>query len=495
MLRAGPAGLIPPAIWLCLIVLAGCGAPARAPVVPSARLELRSCSVQGSPAEAQCGTYQVFEDRAARTGRTIPLNVVVLPALAAHPAPDPIFVLTGGPGQGAASGVTDDVVELFQPMRSERAIVFVDQRGTGESHPLPCRLVDDGAENAFRELLPVDRIRACRQILERAADLRLYTTPIAMDDLDEVRSALGYAEINLYGVSYGSLAALQYLRQHPAHVRSVALGGVATPAQRLPLHFAAAAQAALDHLVADCGADDACRRAFPDLRGDVARALARFDAGPVTFDLPGVGGQPPQRTSMARPIFAERLRLLLYSVRSARRVPLVVHRAADGDWVPFARASSPPLTGRSPSFAMGMYLTVTCSESVLTITEQDIVRESRGTFVGEDRTRAHVRACQEWPRGSIPADFYAPITSAVPVLMLSGELDAATPGHYAAAALRSLPNGRQILIANLAHEYSGDCARDLVAEFVARGSARELDTRCIAALRRPPFVTQAAGSG
>jgi len=144
---------------------------------------------------------------------------------------------------------------------------------------------------------------------------------------------------------------------------------------------------------------------------------------------------------------------------------------------------------------MGMYLTVTCSESVLTITEQDIVRESRGTFVGEDRTRAHVRACQEWPRGSIPADFYAPITSAVPVLMLSGELDAATPGHYAAAALRSLPNGRQILIANLAHEYSGDCARDLVAEFVARGSARELDTRCIAALRRPPFVTQAAGSG
>src|SRR5262249_4546728 len=160
------------AIWLCLIVLAGCGAPARAPVVPSPRLELRSCSVQGSPAEAQCGTYQVFEDRAARAGRTIPLNVVVLPALAAHPAPDPIFVLTGGPGRGAGSGGPAGVVEPFQPMRSERAIVFVDQRGTGESHPLPCRLVDDGAENAFRELLPVDRIRACRQILERAADLR-----------------------------------------------------------------------------------------------------------------------------------------------------------------------------------------------------------------------------------------------------------------------------------------------------------------------------------
>ena len=217
--------------------------------------------------------------------------------------------------------------------------------------------------------------------------------------------------------------------------------------------------------------------------------LAGFASGPVTFDLPGAAGGTAERISMPRAVFAERLRLMLYNLRSASRVPLVLHRAAQGDWVPFARATSPALTGLSPTFAMGMYLTVTCSESVAVISDDDIVRGSRGSFVGEDRTRVHVRACAEWPRGSIPAAFHEPVASPVPVLMLSGELDAATPAHYAAAAARSLPNSRQVLIRNAAHWYFDDCLRDLVAEFVARGSARELDTRCVEQIRRPPFVT------
>lgn len=101
-----------------------------------------------------------------------------------------------------------------------------------------------------------------------------------------------------------------------------------------------------------------------------------------------------------------------------------------------------------------------------------------------------MRACQEWPRGCIPAGFYAPVASPVPVLMLSGQLDAATPAHFGSAATRSLPNRRRILIRNAAHWYFDDCLRDLVSVFVARGSARDLDTRCVEALRRPPFVTQ-----
>jgi pimeloyl-ACP methyl ester carboxylesterase len=478
----------------CTLALA-CSTPAPAPreaVATRPTLNLAPCAVAKSTTDARCGTYPVFEDRAAKTGRVISLNILVLPALTESPVPDPIFVLAGGPGLGAASGVTRDVVEYFGPMRSQRDVVFVDQRGTGESHRLQCRLVPGGsaAQNSFGDLLPADRIRACRHTLETIADLRLYTTPIAMDDLDEVRDALGYATINLYGVSYGSLAALQYLRQHPARVRSLSLAGVATPAQKLPLHFVAGAQAALDHAIADCAADEACHRAFPDLRTDVTTAFAQFSTGPVTFDLPSAAGHGPERVSMSRAVFAERLRLMLYNLRSARRVPLVLHRAAQRDWVPFAQATSPTLIGVSPAFAMGMYLTVTCSESVAVITEDDVVRESRGSFVGEDRVRVHMRACQEWPRGRIPAGFYAPVASPVPVLMLSGQVDAATPAHFGGAAARSLPNSRQILIRNAAHWYFDDCLRDLVSDFVVRGSARDLDTRCIEALRRPPFVTQ-----
>jgi pimeloyl-ACP methyl ester carboxylesterase len=478
---------------LAVIGAVACATPTpREAIAPRPTVQLTPCPVPNSTTDARCGTYPVFEDRVAKSGRTISLNILVLPALTESAAPDPIFVLAGGPGQGAASGVTREVVEYFRPMRSRRDVVFVDQRGTGASHPLQCGLAVGGsaAQSGFGDLLPADRIRACRQALEPIADLRLYTTPIAMDDLDEVRDALGYTTINVYGVSYGSLAAMQYLRQHPARVRSLALAGVATPAQKLPLQFVAGAQAALDHAIADCAGDEACQRAFPDLRTDVAAVFAQLDAGPVTFDLPGPAGQGSERVRMSRAVFAERLRLMLYTLRSARRVPLVLHRAARGDWAPFARATSPTLTGGSAAFAMGMYLTVTCSESVAAISEDDIVREARGSFVGEDRVRVHMRACQEWPRGRIPDGFYAPVTSPAPVLMLSGELDAATPAHFAGAAARSLPNSRQILIRNAAHWYFEDCLRDLMADFIAKGSARELDARCVETLRRPPFVTQ-----
>jgi pimeloyl-ACP methyl ester carboxylesterase len=311
-----------------------------------------------------------------------------------------------------------------------------------------------------------------------------------MDDLDDVRAALGYRTINVYGVSYGALAALQYLRQHPDRVRALALAGVGTPDQKQPLQFAQGAQAALDRLVGDCAATPECRQAFPDLAADLRAVLDRFAAGPVSFDLPAAGGAEAARVRLSRTVFAEHLRLRLYNVRSASRVPLVVRQAARDDWAPFARATSLALRGVSPALALGMYFSVTCSETVAVISEADIVDGSRGSFVGEDRTRVHVEACREWPRGAVPAEFYRPVVSQAPVLMLSGEVDPATPARFATAAARTLPNSRQVLVPNGAHEYFADCLRDLVAEFIDRGSARDLDTRCVAELRRPPFVTR-----
>jgi pimeloyl-ACP methyl ester carboxylesterase len=227
----------------------------------------------------------------------------------------------------------------------------------------------------------------------------------------------------IYGVSYGAQAALQYLRQYPAHVRSVVVAGVATPAAKQPLNFAKAAHHAMNTLIEDCASDVACHGAFPKLNAEFAAVLATFDRGPVTFELLNPASTVKEPVSMSRGVFVERLRLMLYDLDGASRVPLVIHRAARGDWAPFATFSP----GGATSGVSAMYLTVTCSETVSRITEEDIVRESRDTFVGEYRTRTHVRACQEWPRGEIPPSYYEPVRSGVPVLMLSGELDAATP--------------------------------------------------------------------
>src|SRR5262249_10709630 len=242
---------------------AACATPAPRPVTPPA-LVVVPCRVSRAATGARCATVEVFEDRAARVGRTIPIKIMVLPALSERPRPDPIVVLAGGPGLAAASSVSGEVARFFRPMRERRDIVFVDQRGTGDSHGLRCDVSPaSGGRIRFGELLPLDRIRDCRERLEKIADLRLYTTPIAMDDVDDVRAALGYTRINLFGVSYASLAALQYLRQHPDRVRSVTLAGVATPEQKLPLHFAAGAPAAPDRGLAARAAHRAPRGAFP----------------------------------------------------------------------------------------------------------------------------------------------------------------------------------------------------------------------------------------
>jgi pimeloyl-ACP methyl ester carboxylesterase len=175
-----------------------------------ASLELATCAVPGTAEPARCGTLQVFEDRAAARGRKIPLKIVLFPAKSGRPEPDPLFILAGGPGQSATefAGV---LIRDFAFAHERRAIVFVDQRGTGGSNPLQCPLGGSFDEIVQSVAVGVDAdlpaVRACRAELERRADLRFYTTPFAMDDLDDVRKALGYERINLWAASYGTRGA------------------------------------------------------------------------------------------------------------------------------------------------------------------------------------------------------------------------------------------------------------------------------------------------
>src|SRR5262245_58786116 len=186
---------------------------------------LQACEIEGLESKALCGRYEVFEDRAAKRGRKIGLNMVVLPALAPKAAPDPIFFIAGGPGQSAASLAGLLGGGPLAKHRQERDLVFLDQRGTGESGPLNCDLFADDAdvESYFEDMFPAKQVRACRDQLEKRADLSKYTTSLAIADLDDVRRALGYGKINLYGGSYRTTVALAYMRQYPAQVRTVVL--------------------------------------------------------------------------------------------------------------------------------------------------------------------------------------------------------------------------------------------------------------------------------
>jgi pimeloyl-ACP methyl ester carboxylesterase len=426
----------------------------------------------------RCGSYEVFENRQERSGRKIKLHIVMAPSFSMQPQPDPVFVIVGGPGGSAAelAGRTPQ----FDKLRARRDIVFVDQRGTGLSNGLQCDLYGNTIQGHFTELFPVDAVRRCRDTLAKSADLAMYTTPIAMDDLDEVRRAMGYSKINLYGVSYGTWAAMEYLRTHADSVRTATLAGTASVGAKFPLQFAKGAQSALEDLFRDCAADESCNARFPDLRNEFETILKTLRERTAEFQIEG------ESVSLTYHAFTERLRLMLYDLGSASRVPVVIHAAASGNWIPFAAAVLNRSRQTSP-LAAGMYFTVSCSESVPTITDADIERESSGTFVGDFRTRVHQRACAEWPRATIPPEFYQPLRTDVPVLMLAGDLDPATPPQFAREAAKTLPNGRVVRIRNAAHGYGSNCLQEIVEGFVTAGSAKELDSSCVESMRRPPF--------
>jgi len=453
---------------------------------------LRTCRFPNHPGELLCGKYEVYENRAARAGRTITLNVLIVPALTPVPAPDPVFFLAGGPGQGAARIARAGEDRLMRELRGERDLVFIDQRGTGDSNRLGCSISGDRdrLQNYFLEVFDVEAVGACRRTFERNADLRFYTTPIAMDDMEDIRRAMGYDKINLYAVSYGTVGALDYIRRYPDRVRSAVLAGVATPEAKLPLQFAQGAQRAMEKLIADCDVDVTCRSAFPHLNDDFAVALTAFTRGPVRFELTPPQSRSKQPVTLSRGVFTERLRLMLNDHSTARLIPLLIHRAAHGDWQPFGSVTVRPAVVSAYTLALGTYLTITCSESVSFISPAELADRTAGTFLGDYRVQRHRSACAGWPRGDIPSKYFLPVESSVPVLMLSGDIDPATPKEFGKSAAARLTNSRQVLLHNTPHSYTSACARALTVEFIAKGSAENLDATCAERIRRPRFLTE-----
>lgn len=431
------------------------------------------------------GTYTVFENRAAATGRTLELDVVVVHARAAEPAPDPIFFLAGGPGQDATS-LVDDWIDA--PMRRERDVVLVSQRGTGGSMRLACAYGEDTDLQAYLgPMLVPETFRACRAELAARADLTQYSTAIAMDDLDEVRAAFGYGKINLFGGSYGTRAALVYMRQHAETVRCASLEGVAPLAFTNPLFHAREAQAALDAILAECAADPACHAAFPELRQELEDVLSGLAKEPVSASVAHPDTGERAEVLLSRADFAEALRVLMYYLPTSRRVPLLVHRAAQGDFEPFATAAIASNSGLRRVVAFGMLLCVTCSEDVARIDPASIARETDGTFLGDARVRAQMAVCADWPRSRLPEGFAEPVRVDVPTLVISGTIDPVTSPRWGEEAARHLPRALH-LVARGAHGIDDPCIDGIREAFIDQPDVEALDTSCVEAMKLPPFV-------
>jgi pimeloyl-ACP methyl ester carboxylesterase len=453
------------------------------------KIDLPSCTVDGVEGGARCGTYEVFEDRQAHSGRRIPLKIIVLPALGPERQPDPLFVFAGGPGQAA----TDNVkffAKTFAQVRRARDIVLVDQRGTGGSNGLNCDLYGSSVQDHLRDLLPIEAIRHCAEEWQSRANLRFYTSEIAMADIDEVRAALGYDRINIFGTSYGTRAAQVFMRAFPDRVRSVIMKGV-TPIT-LPLTNAMArdAQRSLDLCFEDCAADAACNSAFPKLKEEFGRVWERLKPG-VEVELPTGEGEKKERVTISHAAAAPTLRTLLQSVESAAELPRLIHQAAQDDFVPLAKAALSVRRGFSKAVSVGVFLLISSIEDVAISDAKEIARSSTGTFLGDYYFGQLQRAAAVFPSREMPADYRAPVRSEIPTLLISGFVDPATPPSGAEEVAKHLPNSRHVVARYGSHAYGGmsPCMDNIMAEFIARGSAETLDTGCVEQIRRPPFAT------
>src|SRR5688572_25271995 len=465
--------------WIAGIAALGASA------VGVARAQGAPCRVAGLEEQVRCGTVEVPENRTTTGGRMISLRVVILPSRAAAGAPrQALFYLVGGPGL-AASTLADLVAATHATTRATHDIVLVDQRGTGGSNALRCNLYGDSGVLAtyLSDQFPVDSVRACAARLARRADLAQYTTANAADDLEAVRLWLDVPRIDLDASAYSTRVALDYVARYSPHVRSLVLQGAIPQDVSLARTAARDAQNALDRVIADCAADPFCRTSFPALRRELSTLLARLDRGPLTVRVEHPRSEDSVTVALTRDVFADRLRIMLYSTRLSRRIPIVLHRAHEGDWTPFVTLAYELSRVVFDQLDAGAHLSAAC------VDDMSPSSDTRGTFLGDYRLRMYREACAAWPHARAP-DNRGAVTASVLVLHIAGALDPVTPPRFAEAVARGTPNARVVVVPGMAHAGVDPCVEGIVAQFVRLGSLQGVDTGCVTATKAPPFITR-----
>ena len=456
------------------------------PAVHAAEVErplaLASCRFADLMRAARCGVLSVPENPDKPHGRRLPISVAVIPATRTPARPDPIVVLQGGPGEDSISSAAY-FAQRFAPLLEDRDLVLIDQRGTGKSGALSCMLYSSADPAvSLRDVFPIAAIKRCARQLQARADLTQYTFDRFADDLEQVRRKLGYGAVNLYAGSFGTRAAQVYMRGYPAGVRTAYLGSAVPMDAVSPLPFAKTAESALELLFGACSADAACHAAYPKLREEFRDIMRRLDSGTVRVAIPEGGGS----ALLDRGRVAEWMRSKLYRPKSATMLPGMIHRAYAGDWDPIVKDLLSDAREADPAFSFGLFFSITCSEDVAFIREQDIAPATRGTFLGDYRVRQQQAACKEWPTRKLPKDYRAPITSAVPTLFVSGEADGGTPLWFADHVAAGFSNRLQVIVKGQGHTEWSDCLALLHRQLVLGGSVSGLNPSC-PEVPRPPF--------
>ena len=471
ILGANPAWSAPPLQW------------------SECRLEhpLRLNSVQ-----AQCSQLSVPENRDDPASNHIELKVARVAALNRRKLASPLFLLAGGPGQSAIAMYVS-VAPAFARINRNHDIVLLDQRGTGASSPMQCEFPQDWTDEANTQAAIRAATKACLGKLGNR--VRFYTTAAAVQDLEEARRALGYERIDLYGASYGTRVAQEYMRSYGAQVEAVVLDGVTDPQRPIGPDTPLDGERALRAILARCAGNTECARAYPQLATEWSALKLRFGSTQVPLELSDPTNDTRMPLTFNRSVLGAALRLLSYSSTQASMLPLLIHRAAQGDLAPMAAQAVMTARQVGDQLAIGMQNTVVCSEDWPVIETVQLDRaEMAKTYQSTDQLDGLREICSLWPRGPVSPTLHAHLSSEVPTLLLSGEADPVTPPDAAFRAARGLTQHRHLILPGEGHgQLATACVPRLMADFLDNAKPATLDATCLKRHRPKPFFVAVSG--
>jgi pimeloyl-ACP methyl ester carboxylesterase len=452
---------------------------------PSSAFQSASCPfklaagvVEGK--DVRCGYLTVPANHSRPQGPTIRLAVAIFKTSYSNPAPDPVIDLQGGPGTqllAYASGFTPDAIASV--WTGDRDFIMLDQRGVGYSQPsLGCQANET--------------LQACHdRLLRQGINLDNYNTIQNAEDVHDLVHALGYHQVNLYGISYGTRLALTVMRLFPSDVRSVVLDSTSPPQVNIDAGFPAATQRAFDTLFQGCAASSYCNQHYPHLQAVFAGLVSDLNQHPATVQVTN-----PQTGKLVSGVLTgddviNGLRNALYDTALIPKLPRVIYQLAHHDYSA-GEAVSEAANAALGSDSVGMFYSVECSDltfltpQAMPAAVQMVEPETRHYFL--TALQNDYANCQLWHVQPEPAAQRQPVTSAIPTLILAGEYDPATPPAYGKLAARTLSRSYIFLFPGTGHGVLGrvSCATSMFQAFVERPTEKP-DSTCMSGVGEPLF--------
>ena len=459
-------------------------------------LELEDCRISAGPGapsmKARCGTLPRPLDPTGAVPGEIELRVVVVPALSLTPEPDPVVPVAGGPGQGTVQFYAG-YSSAFEAVRRNRDILLVDQRGTGESSRMDCPVDEELIEGQYSRELTIEFTKECLAALPN--DPRFFTTSVAVTDLEAVREALLYPALNLYGISYGSRVAQHFARRYPDSTRTIVLDGVVPPQVALGPEIATESQKAVERILARCSEDADCNQRFPELQDTFARLVQELQQSPASIEVPHPNTGRVERILFGHSEMAVAIRLLAYNPMTIALMPLLISEAGNGNYVPLASQYQMTMIAMSDVLAIGMHNAVMCSEDAPRLAPEDIDYDLlSATYMGATQMKALEAICSVWPAGPTDAEINTPLTTELPVLLLSGDADPITPPRYADMAAENLLRSQHLVGKHQGHgQIAVGCMPRLVATFIETADPDAVDPECVERSFVMPFFLDFSG--